>query len=150
MAKIPNITRSDFTKIITITTRWSDNDIYQHVNNVMYFSFFDTAVNQNMLEHGVLNVVDSPVVGLVVDNHCQFFASITFPDTVHVGVATQKIGNSSVKYLLGIFKNDEEQLSALGDYTHVYVSRENHRPVTIPDPIRKILESLQFSSEISI
>ena len=142
MPSIPNLQREDFPKIITMTTRWSDNDIYLHVNNVVYFSYFDTAVNQNLVETGVLTIENSEVVGLVVNNQCQFFASISFPDTVHVGLSVEKIGNSSVTYRLGIFKNDENQLSALGSYTHVYVNRNTQRPVPIPEKTRAVFESL--------
>ena len=142
MPSIPNQQREDFPKIITMTTRWSDNDIYLHVNNVVYFSYFDTAVNQNLVETGVLTIENSEVVGLVVNNQCQFFASISFPDTVHVGLSVEKIGNSSVTYRLGIFKNDENQLSALGSYTHVYVNRKTQRPVPIPEKTKAVFESL--------
>lgn len=142
MPSIPNLQRQDFPKIFTMTTRWSDNDIYLHVNNVVYFSYFDTAVNQNLLESGALTIENSEVVGLVVNNQCQFFASIAFPDTVHVGLSVEKIGNSSVTYRLGIFKNDENQLSALGSYTHVYVNRKTQRPVPIPEQTRILFESL--------
>ena len=142
MPSIPNLQREDFPKIITMTTRWSDNDIYLHVNNVVYFSYFDTAVNQNLVETGVLTIENSEVVGLVVNNQCQFFASISFPDTVHVGLSVEKIGNSSVTYRLGIFKNDENQLSALGSYTHVYVNRKTQRPVPIPEKTKAVFESL--------
>lgn len=142
MPSIPSLQRQDFPKIITMTTRWSDNDIYLHVNNVVYFSYFDTAVNQNLVESGALTIENSEVVGLVVNNQCQFFASIAFPDTVHVGLSVEKIGNSSVTYRLGIFKNDENQLSALGSYTHVYVNRKTQRPVPIPEKTRALFESL--------
>lgn len=142
MPSIPNLQRQDFPKIFSMTTRWSDNDIYLHVNNVVYFSYFDTAVNQNLLESGALTIENSAVVGLVVNNQCQFFASIAFPDTVHVGLSVEKIGNSSVTYRLGIFKNDENQLSALGSYTHVYVNRKTQRPVPIPEQTRALFESL--------
>jgi acyl-CoA thioester hydrolase len=108
----------------------------------VYFSYFDTAVNQNLVETGVLTIENSEVVGLVVNNQCQFFASISFPDTVHVGLSVEKIGNSSVTYRLGIFKNDENQLSALGSYTHVYVNRKTQRPVPIPEKTRAVFESL--------
>lgn len=147
MAKIPNILRSDFPKLVTITTRWSDNDIYQHVNNVVYFSFFDTAVNLNLVEQGLLNIQSSSVVGLVVDNQCQFFSSISFPDKVFVGIAVEKIGNSSVIYRLGIFKNDETHLCALGRFTHVYVDRNSQKPTPIPSSIRTALELLQKTFE---
>ena len=142
MPSIPEYKREDFPKLVTISTRWSDNDIYLHVNNVIYFSYFDTAVNQNLLENGVLEIDNSDVVGLVVNNQCQFFASIAFPDVVYVGIAVEKIGNSSVTYRLGIFKNQENTLSALGSYTHVYVNRQTHRPVSIPGPTRSLFEKM--------
>lgn len=142
MAARPALTRAYFPKMITISTRWSDNDIYLHNNNVVYFSYFDTAVNQNLLENGLLSVANSDVIGLVVNNQCQFFAPITFPDRVHVGIRVEKIGNTSVTYCLGIFKNAEDVLSALGSYTHVYVDRKTHRPVSIPSQTRQVFEAM--------
>ena len=134
MPAIPDLTRDHFPKLILIS--------YQHVNNVVYFSYFDTAVNQNLVEHGLLSIGNSDVVGLVVSNQCQFFASISFPDTVYVGLSVEKIGHSSVTYRLGIFKNNENSLSALGTYTHVYVDRNTQRPVAIPLKTREMFESL--------
>jgi acyl-CoA thioester hydrolase len=142
MSRVPDLKPKHFSKMVSISTRWSDNDIYQHVNNVVYFSFFDTAVNQNLLEQGVLSIEHSDIVGLVVNNQCQFFSPIAFPDQVHVGLNVEKIGNSSVTYCLGIFKNDEESLSALGSYTHVYVDRKTQRPVSIPEKTRALFESM--------
>ena len=146
MSRVPDLKPNQFSKMVSISTRWSDNDIYQHVNNVVYFSFFDTAVNQNLLEQGVLSIEHSDIVGLVVNNQCQFFAPITFPDQVHVGINVEKIGNSSVTYCLGIFKNDEESLSALGSYTHVYVDRKTQRPVSIPEKTRALFESMMINN----
>jgi acyl-CoA thioester hydrolase len=142
MPAIPEIHREDFPKLVQISTRWADNDIYLHVNNVVYFSFFDTAVNQTLVENNCLQIEQSDVVGLVVNNQCQFFASIAFPDIVTVGVSVEKIGNSSVTYRLGIFKNQEDTLCALGSYTHVYVDRSTHRPVSIPQATRALFQSL--------
>jgi len=142
MASIPSLQRQDFAKFVTISTRWSDNDMYQHVNNVIYFSFFDTAVNQNLVENGHLEFSTSTIVGLVVRNECQFFASIAFPDIVQVGISVEKIGNSSVTYRLGIFKNTDESLCALGSYTHVYVNRETQKSISIPDPMRAFFQSM--------
>lgn len=135
--------RGNFKKFIEITTRWEDNDSYRHVNNVVYFSFFDTAVNQNLIERGVLDVESSGIVGLVVDNHCQYFDSISFPDKVSVGISVIKIGSSSVQYSLGIFKNTTSEICALGKFTHVYVDRKTNRPVPIPNEIRTVLEDLK-------
>ena len=142
MTKAPPLTREDFPKIIRISTRWSDNDVYQHVNNVVYFSFFDTAVNQNLLEQGFIDFQESKVVGLVVANHCQFFSSIVFPDEIFVGIAVEKLGSSSVVYRLGVFKNNDPKLCALGRFTHVYVDRSNQKPTQIPDAIRMALSRL--------
>lgn len=136
-------TVDSFSKFFQISTRWSDNDVYRHVNNVIYFSFFDTAVNQNLIENGLLDVENSPYVGLVVDNQCQYFSPIAFPDQVKVGVKVIKLGNSSVQYLLGIFKNQDPNICALGKFTHVYVDRSTNRPVPIPAEIRSMLEKLQ-------
>jgi len=149
MPKVPQLTRDDFPKIVKISTRWSDNDVYQHVNNVVYFSFFDTAVNLNLVEQGFIDFQESKVVGLVVDNHCQFFSSITFPDEVFVGIAVEKIGNSSVVYRLGIFKNDDPALCALGRFTHVYVNRNDQKPTPIPPEIRTMLTNLIRQFDIS-
>jgi len=147
MPVIPNLIRDDFFKFVNITTRWSDNDVYQHVNNVVYFSYFDTAVNQNLIEHGLLDFENGEVVGLVVNNQCQFFASTAFPDIVTVGLSVEKIGNSSVTYRLGIFKNDENKLSALGIYTHVYVDRKTQKPISIPPKIRPMFESMLIENK---
>ena len=137
------LVKSDFSKFIQITTRWMDNDVYRHVNNVVYFSFFDTAVNQNLIQEGVLDLDKSPVVGLVVENVCQYYASISFPDVVQVGLSVIKIGNSSVQYQLGIFKNDAPEICALGRFTHVYVDRQTNKPVSIPENLRCVFESMQ-------
>ena len=135
--------RDSFPKLINISTRWSDNDAYRHVNNVVYFSYFDTAVNHNLIESGLLDVENSPIVGLVVDNQCQYFQSISFPDTVQVGLSVTKIGNSSVQYTIGIFKNNSPELCALGRFTHVYVDRKSNKPQPIPDALRKMFKSLE-------
>lgn len=151
MSKVPQLTRDDFPKIVKISTRWSDNDIYQHVNNVVYFSFFDTAVNLNLVEQGFIDFEESKIVGLVVDNHCQFFSSIAFPDEVFVGIAVEKIGNSSVVYRLGIFKNNDPALCALGRFTHVYVNRNDQKPTQIPAEIGISLSKLirQFNLDLT-
>jgi acyl-CoA thioester hydrolase len=141
--KTPKPNRQSFVKFIDITTRWEDNDSYRHINNVVYFSFFDTAVNQNLINNGVLDVESSSTVGLVIDNHCQYFDSISFPDLVSVGLSVIKIGTSSVQYSLGVFKNNQAEICALGTFTHVYVDRINNRPVPIPNEIRKVLQDIQ-------
>lgn len=140
--KTPAEARVAFPHFHEIATRWMDNDAYQHVNNVVYYSYFDTAVNQYLIARGALNLGRAEVIGLVVETQCRYFSSIAFPDTVHVGVRVAKIGNSSVKYELGIFRNDDDVAAAQGHFVHVYVDRQSNRPVTLPDAYRRALEPL--------
>lgn len=135
--------RSDYKHYREISTRWSDNDAYGHVNNVIYYSLFDTAVNQHLIEERVLDIQKSRVIGLVVETQCQYFSSVGFPDRIYVGMKVDRIGNSSVRYELGIFRDNEQTASAVGHFVHVYVDRAINRPVTIPPEIRTVLESLQ-------
>ena len=116
-----------------------DNDAYGHVNNVVYYSYFDTAVNQYLIAQGALNLKDSEVIGLVVETQCRYFSSVAFPDTVHVGVRVAHVGTSSVRYELGVFRNDEDTASAQGHFIHVYVDRDTNRPVSLPDEYRAAL-----------
>ncbi|MBU3719807.1 MAG: acyl-CoA thioesterase [Burkholderiaceae bacterium] len=125
-----------------VSTRWSDNDVYGHVNNVVYYSYFDTAVNEYLIAQGVLDIENSPVVGLVIETRCQYFSSIKFPDRIQIGMRVAKIGNSSVQYELGVFANDQTEVSALGHFVHVYVDRQTNRPISIPDNFRKVLSGL--------
>lgn len=140
--KSPPPKRTDFRAFESIQTRWHDNDVYQHVNNVTYYAFFDTAVNKILVDRGVLKITDSPVVGLVVETQCRYFSPIAFPDLVQVGVCTRHIGSSSVRYEIGIFRNQDQQASAVGHFVHVYVDRRSQRPVPIPEPIRQVLMDL--------
>lgn len=135
--------RERFRVFEQIQTRWHDNDVYQHVNNVIYYAFFDTAVNKVLVDRGVLDVANSPVVGLVIETQCKYFAPIAFPDLIAVGICTTHVGNSSVRYEIGIFRNDEPQASALGHFVHVYVDRATNRPVSIPENVRKVLVDLK-------
>lgn len=134
--------RSAFPHFLAVPTRWMDNDSYGHVNNVVYYSYFDTAVNQFLVARGVLDIHADQVVGLVVDTGCSYFSSISFPDTVHVGVRVAKLGNSSVRYELAIFRNDEQAPAAAGHFVHVYVDRGSNQPVPIPAAVRSVLVSL--------
>lgn len=122
-----------------------DNDAYQHVNNVIYYSYFDTAVNQFLIDRSVLNIHADQVVGLVVDTGCSYFRSISFPDTVHVGMRVAKLGNSSVRYELAIYRNDEGKPAAAGHFVHVYVDRNSNQSVTIPNSIRSVLMTIAVS-----
>ena len=123
-------------------TRWGDNDSYGHVNNVVYYSFFDSAVNRHLIEHGVLDIAESPIVGLVVETRCTFFSSMGFPDVVNVGMKVVHLGNSSVRYEIGLFRNEEDTACAVGEFVHVYVNRASNRPVPIPDDVRAVVQTL--------
>lgn len=136
------VTRDRFPHLSTIDTRWMDNDAYGHVNNVVYYSFFDTAVNRWLIAQGVLNVSDSPAIGLVVETGCRFLKSVTFPDIVTAGVRAAHIGTSSVRYEIGLFRNDDQDAAAVGTFVHVYVDRITRRPVPIPAPVRAALQAL--------
>ena len=126
----------------SIPTRWMDNDVYGHVNNVVYYSYFDTVVNQYLIEQHVLNIEASKVIGLVVETQCQYFASITFPDMVHAGLRVAKLGNSSVRYEIGLFRNEEQTASAQGYFVHVYVDRATRRAISLPADMRAALKKI--------
>ncbi|HEY0879294.1 MAG TPA: thioesterase family protein [Zeimonas sp.] len=134
--------RDAYRHFCPITTRWMDNDAYRHVNNVVYYSFFDTAVNRYLIETGALDIERSPVVGLVVETNCHYFRPIAFPDRVQAGMRVAHIGTSSVRYELGIFREDEPTECAQGHFVHVYVDRESNRPVPLPGPLREALTRL--------
>lgn len=120
-----------------------DNDPYAHVNNVVYYSWFDTAVNGYLIEQNVLDIQSGDVIGLVVETSCQYFSPIAFPDRVCAGVRVSKLGRSSVRYEVGIFRENQIEASAQGYFVHVYVDRKSQKPVTIPDNIRDALSKIQ-------
>ena len=134
---------SAFPHVLALPTRWMDNDSYGHVNNVNYYSFFDTAVNRFLIDRGVLDIHQDDIVGFVVETSCSYFSSISFPDLIHVGVRVAKLGNSSVRYELALFRNDEALPSAAGHFVHVYVDRRSNKSVPIPQQVREVLASLQ-------
>jgi len=128
-----------------IPTRWMDNDVYGHVNNVVYYSYFDTVVNQYLIQQRALDIENSQVVGLVVETSCQYFAPIAFPDLVTAGLRVAKVGNSSVRYEIGIFRNGEESGSAQGFFVHVYVDRITRRPAPLPTALRTAVDRILVS-----
>jgi acyl-CoA thioester hydrolase len=136
--------RADYRLFRPIATRWMDNDVYGHVNNVVYYSYFDTAVNGYLVEQGVLDIAASAVVGLVVETACAYFESVAFPEALEAGVAVTKLGRSSVRYAIGIFKAGAELAAAQGHFVHVYVDRTTQRPVDVPEPTRRVLEALRI------
>ena len=134
--------REAFARFVPLTTRWSDNDVYGHLNNVVYYEFFDAAVNALLIEAGLLDIAASPIVGLVVESNCRFFASLAFPDPIEVGVAVDYLGRSSVRYHLAVFRSGAPFAAASGRYTHVYVERSTGRSVPIPEGHRRLMQSL--------
>ncbi|HEX5373494.1 MAG TPA: thioesterase family protein [Aquabacterium sp.] len=147
MSKPTPQTREAFAHLSTITTRWMDNDIYGHVNNVTYYSYFDTAVNRYLIEAGVLDIHAGAVIGLVIETHCNYFASLGFPKNVEAGIRVAHIGRSSVRYEIGLFEEGQESSAAIGHFVHVYVDRENRRPVAaLPDDFLQALRRLQMPS----
>ena len=132
--------RDQYRHFLVVPTRWMDNDVYGHVNNVIYYSYFDTLVNRYLIDQGALDIENSPVIGLVVETQCRFFKSITFPDIVHAGLRVARLGNRSVRYEIGLFRNGEEDAAAQGHFIHVYVERTTRRPAALPPQMRKALE----------
>lgn len=138
----PRQTRAAFRHFRRITTRWMDNDAYGHVNNVVYYAYFDTAVTQHLIETGALDIARSTAVGLVVETQCRYASPIAFPDLVTAGMRVARLGTSSVRYELGLFRDDEDAASAEGHFIHVYVDRATNRPVPLPDAVRAALAPL--------
>ena len=134
--------RTAFARFVPLATRWSDNDAYGHLNNVVYYSLFDTAVNAILIEAGLLDPITSPIVGLVVETSCRYFSSLTYPDLAEVGVAVEHLGRTSVRYSLGVFKAGSPAAAAAGRFTHVYVDRQTNRPFPIPEGHRELMETL--------
>jgi acyl-CoA thioester hydrolase len=149
MSRIPPETRDKFVYFCDITTRWKDNDVFGHVNNVVYYSYFDTCVTGYSIAQGILDPKKSPTLCLVIETQCRYHSSIAFPDIVHVGLRVAKLGNSSVRYEIGIFKNDETIASAEGHFVHVYVDRETNRPVPMPAEVVSALSKLKLPETTS-
>lgn len=132
--------RSQYHFLLPIQTRWADNDIYGHVNNVTYYSYFDTAANSLLIQHAAFDIHHSPIIGLVVSSSCNFLEELTYPEIIEVGVAISKIGNSSLTYDLAIFKQGKQQASAQGQFIHVFVDRETKKSTSIPQEMRDALK----------
>jgi len=135
--------RSAYKHFHPIGTRWMDNDVYGHVNNVVYYSWFDTVVNQFLVAGGVLDIERSPVIGLVVETQCNYFAAVAFPQQITAGLRVARLGNSSVRYEVGIFREDEEVAAAQGHFVHVYVDRASRRAVSLPEGMRNLLQTIE-------
>ncbi|MFN3737061.1 acyl-CoA thioesterase [Hydrogenophaga sp.] len=135
--------REDFRVFRTIGTRWADNDVYGHVNNVVYYSWFDTAVNAHLIEAGALDIHQGPVIGLVIETQCNYFAPLAFPQNVEAGLCVAHLGSSSVRYEVGLFAEGEPLSAACGHFVHVYVDRHTRRPVPLPEALKTTLETLK-------
>jgi acyl-CoA thioester hydrolase len=141
-------TRADYRHLIQIPTRWMDNDIYGHVNNATYYSFFDTVINRYLIEHGGLDITSGPVIGLAVETHCQFHRPLAFPAPVDAGLRVGKLGTTSVRYEVGLFAAGLPTVAAGGYFVHVFVDRHSRRPTPLPAPLRTSLQLLLASPVI--
>ena len=142
MSSHARATRADYGRLVALTTRWADNDVYGHINNVAYYGFIDTAVNQLLIEAGLLEVGASDQIGIVAESGCRYHAPAHYPDVIHAGVRVGKLGNSSVRYEVGLFRKAETEAVAEGFFVHVMVGREDRRPQPLRPDLRAFLESL--------
>lgn len=142
MALEENETRGRFVHFLAIPTRWMDNDVYGHVNNVVYYSYFDTVINEYLISAGGLDIAGSPVIGIAAESMCRFRHELTFPEVIEAGLRVGHLGKSSVRYEIGLFSAGEEEAAAAGYFVHVFVDRASHKPHSIPASIRAALERL--------
>ena len=142
MAQKPQIVRAEYPHFLALPTRWMDNDVYGHVNNALYYAFFDTAINQYLITAGGLDITHGKVIAFAAESHCRYLEALAFPEVLEVGLCVGKLGNSSVRYELAIFKLGETLAAAAGFFVHVFVDRETQRPVPMPTSIRMALERL--------
>jgi acyl-CoA thioester hydrolase len=141
-ARPVRLARNAFKVFRPITTRWSDNDVFGHVNNVVYYAWFDTAVTGWLLDKGLLDPTTSEIICVVVETSCTYFDSASFPDAIQVGIAIERVGRSSVTYRIGVFRNDDPMAAAQGRFTHVYVTRNGQTPVEVPTGVRAAFDEL--------
>ena len=136
------LSRAAYLVFFPITTRWNDNDIYGHINNVVYYAYFDTAVNRFLIEQGGLNIHQDKVIAYVVQSQCQYISPLAYPDAIEIGLRVEKLGNSSVTYQLAVFKKGNDSASAYGSFVHVFVERSSNKSIRIPDHIRLAFEAI--------
>ena len=134
-----NPRRADYRYFQPITTRWMDNDLYGHVNNVTYYSYFDTVANHFLIQEGGLDILAAPVIGYVVSSNCEYRKPLTYPQPIEAGLRTDRLGSSSVTYGIAIFAEGDDEVSAFGQFVHVFVERASNNPVPIPDGLRQAL-----------
>ena len=136
--------RPGYAFVLAIPTRWADNDVYGHVNNVEYFAFFDTVINHWLIHDGGLDIHAGEVIGLCAESHCEYRAALVFPEVVHAALRVGHLGRRSVRYELALYRAGDEVEAAIGWFVHVFVERHGRRPVAIPDPLRQALQRLQL------
>lgn len=139
--------RSDYSFFKNITTRWADNDIYGHINNVVYYSYFDTVANQYLIEFADFNPISAPVIGVIVHSNCNYIKPIAYPDKIEAGLTVKKLGRSSVTYGIGIFRQGEITACAYGEFVHVFVNRKDNLPISIPTKIRESLQKILINKD---
>ena len=137
--------RSDYSFFKNITTRWADNDIYGHINNVVYYSYFDTVANQYLIEFADFNPISALVIGVIVHSNCNYIKPIAYPDKIEAGLTVKKLGRSSVTYGIGIFRQGESAACAYGEFVHVFVNRKDSLPISIPTKIRESLQKIRIN-----
>ena len=142
VARAERPTRARYPHFLSIATRWMDNDLYGHVNNVVYYAWIDTVVNRYLIEQGGLDIAAAPVIGVAAESGCRYFASVAYPETVDAGLAIARLGRTSVVYEVGIFRRGEDAAAAAGHFVHVFVERASMRPVPVPARIRAALERI--------
>jgi len=139
MAEQANGRRADYGHFRQVPTRWMDNDVYGHVNNVVYYSYFDTVVNLYLVQQGGLDFAEGPVIGIVAESMCRFRKALAYPEVIDAGLRVGRLGNSSVRYEIGLFRAGDDEAAAEGHFVHVFVDRQNRRPTPIPAPMRAAL-----------
>ena len=144
--KTITLPKHHYPHIETLPTRWSDNDMYGHVNNVAYYAYFDTVVNRLLIDRGWLNPLSDNIIAVVAETQCQFFNSLAYPQLLDIALLVERVGNSSVTYRLGVFAQDSDEVAAQGRFVHVYVDKLSRQPVPIPPEVRKGL--LMLTSEL--
>ena len=142
MSNTSEVSKGDFSTFYPVQTRWADNDVYGHVNNVTYYAYFDSVINRYLIEEGALDIHAGDSIGFIVESKCQFFAPIAYPEELLAGLKVIEMGNSSVSYQVALFKQDQATACALGHMTHVFVDRYNQRPIRIEGALRSALELL--------
>ena len=146
-ARVAPRPREVYRHFLPIASRWMDNDVYGHINNVVYYSFFDTVVNRYLIEAGALDIHRGEVIGLVVETGCQYFAPLAFPDMIDAGLRVERIGRSSVRYEVGLFRAGVQEAAAQGHFVHVYVGRDTRRPISLPESLRHALDRVRAVPE---